>query len=231
LPVAALAGIIIGSWGSREELRAYKNLGKSGAASAVAPKKASGFDAFARMVQIPDAASRRPPKKHAEPSLIAVKRPGVPAGNSATNKVAVARRQRDLGVRIEEARDLWSARVDIARAQCKSKLKLSGESEEAFDRALQEMNERLYESVSVLADIVDEQGKLTPETGLRLVGETATVMAEAYDRIGACVSPELRGEVGEINIVDFIDPSVAEPLVGIQDRIEMPDGRTRGNGR
>ena len=42
-------------------------------------------------------------------------------------------------------------------------------------------------------------------------------MAGAYDRIGECVAPEMRGEVAEINMVDFIDPGVAEPLVGVQD--------------
>ena len=52
------------------------------------------------------------------------------------------------------------------------------------------------------------------------MGETATVMAGAYDRIGECVAPELRGEVAEINMVDFIDPGVAEPLVGVQDELE-----------
>ena len=43
---------------------------------------------------------------------------------------------------------------------------------------------------------------------------------ESFDRIGECVAPELRGEVAEINMVDFIDPGVAEPLVGVQDELE-----------
>ena len=85
--------------------------------------------------------------------------------------------------------------------------------------------------VAALAEIVAERGKLTTETGLRLMGETATVMSEAYDRIGACVAPELRDEVSEMNIVDFIDPGVAEPLIGVQDKLEAPGARSRKGSR
>ena len=235
LPIAALAGIVIGAWSSSEELRAYKDLGNAGASrQSEKGQKAGGFDAFARLVQIPDAASRPRRRKQAETSDIAAtnrvaavqKKPEEEAGaKPSPEKPAEARRsraerQRDLGARIAEARDLWNTRVDLARAQWKSKLKLSGESEAAFDAALQDMNDKLYDSVSALAEIVSEQKRLSPETGFRLMGETATVMAGAYDRIGECVAPELRGEVAEINMVDFIDPGVAKPLVGVQDELE-----------
>ena len=242
LPIVALAGIVVGSWSSREELRAYKNLGSVDDGRRSARRRgADGFDTFARLVQIPDAASR--PRRKA---------PTKPSGIAATNSVAAARqkpadekpaeessadanpprerRRSDLGARIAEARELWSARVDMARAQWKSRLKLSGEAEAAFDSALRDMNDRLHDSISALAEIVSEQKKLSPETGLRLMGETATVMAEAYDRIGECVAPELRGEVGDINMVDFIDPGAAEPLVGVQDELEAAADAARKNG-
>ena len=250
LPVAALAGIVVGSWSAHEELRAYKDLGAAKAGQKAAGRQnTGGFDAFAKLVQIPDAASR--PRRH--------KKPAEPSGIAATNRAAAARnesggdaagaapaskkpadakpprmlRSEDLGARIAEARDLWNTRVEVARAQWKSKLKLSGESEVAFDSALQDMNDKLYDSISALAEIVSDQGKLSPETGFRLMGETATVMAGAYDRIGECVAPELRGEVAEINMVDFIDPGVAEPLVGVQDALQSAadaavDGRRGG---
>ena len=232
LPIAALSGIVVGSWSSGEELRAYKGLGNAVAArQSDKGRKAGGFDAFARLVQIPDAASRPRRRKPAEPSGIAAtnrmaaaqkKAEEETAAKPSSGKPANAKpprmhRREDLGARIAEARDLWNTRVDLARAQWKSKLKLSGESEAAFDAALQEMNDKLYDSISALADIVSEQKRLSPETGFRLMGETATVMASAYDRIGECVAPEMRGEVAEINMVDFIDPGVAEPLVGVQD--------------
>ena len=246
LPIAALAGVVVGSWSSSEELLAYKGLGN--AAATRRPEKgqmAGGFDAFAKLVQIPDAASRPRRRKPAEPSGIAatnrtaaVRRK--PEGDEAGAAPAAERpkaakpprmpRKEDLGARIAEARDLWNTRVDLARAQWKSKLKLSGESEAAFDAALQEMNDKLYDSISALAEIVSEQKRLSPETGLRLMGETATVMAGAYDRIGECVAPEMRGEVADINMVDFIDPGVAEPLVGVQDVLQAAADASAGEG-
>ena len=224
LPVAALAGIVVGSWGSRDELYAYKGLGRPANGQQQGAKaKASGFDAFARLMQIPDAAShvRSRREKPGKPSAAAVTN----RAETADAKPADAKPQRpprrlhkqDLEARIAEARDLWSTRVDLVRAQWKAKLKLSGESEAAFDSALQDMNDRLYDSISALAEIVSEQNRLSPETGFRLMGETATIMAAAYDRIGECVAPEMRGEVSEIRMVDFIDPGVAEPLIGVQD--------------
>lgn len=248
LPVAALAGVVVGAWSSGEELRAYKSLGDAGRPAAKADRQrgADGFDAFARLVQIPDAAKRPRRRKAVEPSGIAATNRAAAARNKAEGKDAAAQttsqkqtdakpprmpRSEDLGARIAEARDLWNTRVEIARAQWKSKLKLSGESEAAFDAALQEMNDKLYDSISALADIVSEQKRLSPETGFRLMGETATVMAGAYDRIGECVAPELRGEVAEINMVDFIDPGVAEPLVGVQDALQSAADAAAGERR
>ena len=137
----------------------------------------------------------------------------------------------DLRARIEDAQDLWAARVELARAQWTSKLKLEGASEAAFNAALQEMNDKLYDSMDALAAIIDEQEKMTPELGLRLLGETTTLLAETYDRIGASVSPDLRDEVSTMNLVDFIDPGVAEPLVRVQGKLEgvsiAPKGGTK----
>ena len=247
LPIAALVGVVVGAWSAGEELRAYKDLGTAGKSAAQSEKKrgADGFDAFTRLVQIPDAAKRPRGRKAVEPSGIAAtnrtstaqrKAEEEPVAGQPSRKPADAKpprmpRSEDLGARIAEARDLWNTRVEIARAQWKSKLKLSGESEAAFDAALQEMNDKLYDSISALAEIVSDQKKLSPETGFRLMGETATVMAGAYDRIGECVAPELRGEVAEINMVDFIDPGVAEPLVGVQDTLEEAAAAAVKNGR
>ena len=237
LPVAALVGWIVGSWSSGEELRSYRGLGDRAAARQSASGKDRGIEAFTRMVRIPDAANRQRPAKRAtarsEISVTnrsaSVRREKIDLGEAEEGSESV--RPQDLAARIEEAQALWGARVDVARAQWKVRLKLEGDEADAFDEALQEMNEKLYESVAALAEIVAGQGKLTSETGLRLMGEMATVMAEAYDRIGACVAPELRGEVSEMNMVDFIDPGVAEPLVGVQDQLGASVARPGKAGR
>ncbi len=244
LPLACLLGYLVGSWGAQDELRSFRSHARDVKQNAAA--KPGGFDAFAQMVKIPESArrSRRPrpdrPKaplppiaatnkvtaKHAPaPPPAAKEKPDVV---TSTNAVPPRLSPEDLRARIEEAQDLWRTRVDLARAQWKSKLKLEGEAEKAFDAALQEMNERLYDSVAALAGLLEGKDRMTPELGLRLVGETTTILAETYDKIGACAAPGMREEVASMQMVDFIDPGVAEPLIDVQGKLEnIPAPRRR----
>ena len=96
----------------------------------------------------------------------------------------------------------------------------SGETEKAFDDALQEMNERLYASVQDLAKRLATEEKMTPELGFRLMGDTSRILAETYDKVGEILPQEQRAEVSEMQMIDFIDPAVAEPLIDVQDKLE-----------
>ena len=245
LPLACLIGYLVGTWGAQDELRSYRSHARDAKEKAAA--KPDGFNAFAQMVKIPESARRsrrpRPDRSKAPlPSIavtnkVAAKAAPVPSPAAkakpyvvtSTNAVPPRLSPEDLRVRIEEAQDLWRTRVDIARAQWKTKLKLSGESEKAFDAALQEMNERLYDSVAALAGLLEGKESMTPELGLRLVGETTTILSETYDKIGACASPEMREQVSTMQMVDFIDPGVAEPLIDVQGKLENFQGPGRRN--
>ena len=233
LPLACLAGYLVGTWGPRADLRALKELMEC-EKKAAAEQKPDGFNTFARMAKIPETARhpqrRRPSRGTARRSAIAVTNaPRVEVSASAskvTNAVARAdvpkqrRAPEDLAARIDEAQELWATRVDMARAQWKAKLGLSGKAEKAFDDALQEMNEKLYASATALAERLASAEKMTTELGLRLVGDTTAIMAETYDRIGAVVPQGRRAEVSEMQMFDFIDPAVAEPLIGVQDKLD-----------
>ena len=59
------------------------------------------------------------------------------------------------------------------------------------------------------------------------MGDASSVMAEAYDGIAALLPAEKRGEVSEMPVFEFIDPSVAEPLVSVQDKFDGPLGSQR----
>jgi hypothetical protein len=197
------------------------------------------------MVKIPEMARRPHGKRNksggrstaALPSpLEAVRKAhsGKAVSTNAPPPAAAGRKDRpgftpdDLRARIEDAQELWRTRVEIARAQWKEKLGLSGKAAEAFDSALQEMNERLYDSVAEVAETISGADAMSPELGLRLVGETTAIMAETYDRIGSAVPQDMRQEVSAMQIVDFVDPGVAEPLVGVQGKLEA---LTRRGGR
>ena len=232
IPLAAIAGGIVGSWGPREDLELYK----ANVQEERTQKKVSGttgFDAFAKLANIPDVARHRP-KARTNELARSVRHPVSVEG--ATNAAAVVVEQKaipeetkskprlsreDLAARIEEAAELWNTRVEIAKTQWKGKLGIrDGQSSAAFDSAVATMNETLRDTMEAFAEEIENADKMTPELGLRMMGDLTRNLAEAYDAIGAAVPPERRAEVSEIPVHEFIDPMVAEPLIGVQDKIE-----------
>ena len=248
LPIACIAGVIIGAWGPREELCTLK-------ANAEAERKqprnaAEGFQAFARMANIPEEAKRsRRRRPDAKPLFATTNKPparaaavtnapapvatqAVDTAVAATTNAPPQKRERlspeDLRARIEEAQELWRTRVDLARVKWKEKLNLDATAGEKFDAALDNMNEQLYDTMQTMATLLSQQDKMTPELGLRMMGDATTIMAETYEKLGACVPAERRGEVSEMQVFEFIDPGVAEPLIPVQDKLDrfpMPGGR------
>ena len=246
LPIACVAGVIIGAWGPREELRALK---ESAEAERKQPQNAAeGFQAFARMANIPEEAKHaRRRRPDAKPLFATTNRPlaqavamtnaptatqAVETAVAATTNAPPRKRERlspeDLRARIEEAQELWRTRVELARARWKEKLNLDAAAGERFDAALDSMNAQLYDTIQTMATLLSQQDKMTPELGLRMMGDATTIMAETYEKLGACVPADRRGEVSEMQVFEFIDPGVAEPLIAVQDKLDrfpMPGGR------
>lgn len=229
--LGVIVGIIAGSWGPREDLAALRERTES-AKNVRKTSDASGFGAFAKMVNIPDVA-KRPTKPKAKGKSEAKSDAKAAATTNAVARQSeavdlhvadrpVARLSRaDLRARIDEAADLWRTRVELAKTQWKAKLGIpEGEKSATFDNAIGSMNESLFETMTALAEEIEKVEKMTPELGLRLMGDASRVMAEAYDAIGEAVPPDRRGEVSELPVFEFIDPSVAEPLIGVQDKLE-----------
>ena len=235
IPLAAIAGVIAGSWGPREDLEKFK----ANVRDERTQRKVSGttgFDAFAKLANIPDVARRRPKARTNE----LARSVGHAAPTQATNEEVVAEipdpkdpdapksmimrsnfSREDLEVRIQEAADLWNTRVELAKTRWKSKLGLGdGKDAEAFDSAVATMNESLRDTMEALAVEIEKAGKVNAELGLRMMGDLSRNLAETYDAIGALVPENRRGEVSEIPVHEFIDPMVAEPLIGVQDKLE-----------
>ena len=246
LPFACLAGLLVGAWGPRAEIREMKRLAQEEKARPRNPAQ-DGFKAFAGFVNLPDEAKRprrrRPGDKDkalfrgatnrvakaAPPAPAAAPAAAAPTNAPAAKKPEPPKRMspEDLRARIEEAQDLWRTRVEVARTTWKGKFALSGEAEKKFDAALDEMNEHLYDTMQTMAELVAKSEKVSPELGLRLVGDATAIMAETYEKVGACVSPEMRDTVSEMPMTDFIDPGVAEPLIAVQDKFEKLPGAFR----
>ena len=233
IPLAAIAGGIVGSWGPREDLELYKaNVQEERTQTKVFGT--TGFDAFAKLANIPDVAKRRP--KARANGVERVERVEKVEGVETNGVEGVVQRRpqlsrEDLEARIQEAADLWNTRVELAKTQWKGKLGVEdGKDAEAFDSAVATMNESLHDTMEALAEEIEKAGKVSPELGLRMMGDLSRNLADAYDAIGALVPADRRGEVSEMPVHEFIDPMVAEPLIGVQDKLEG-GFRIHGEGR
>ena len=230
IPLAAVLGLIAGSWGPREDLKILQQQVQSERTTRKASGSA-GFDAFAKLTGIPDVAKRRAPVRRAATNAVA--KAGEAVVTERVEKVAGplpaeegGRRHwnrmstEDLKARIDEAADLWRTRVELARTQWKEKLGISSDgASAAFDAALTDMNAALRESMQALAEEIEAAGRVTPELGLRMMGDASRTMAETYDALAESLPADRRADLSDMPVFEFIDPSVAEPLVGVQDKL------------
>lgn len=225
LPLVFIAGGLVGYYGPAEELRS-RDVREKEEKTKAKPKNA--FGSFTELVNIPEVAKHPRRVKDTEPATnkadVAATEYEQPNETNATAEATAPRRKRvapeDLRARIDEAAELWRTRIEIARASAIDKLGLDDKGAESFNDAIEDMNAKLRESIQIVADRVASSESLTHELGVRLMGDIATSLAEAYDAIGTCVDEDHRGEVSRLELTNFIDPSVGEPLIAVQDKLE-----------
>ena len=230
LPLVFIAGGLVGYYGPAEELRS-RDVREKEEKTKAKPKNA--FGSFTELVNIPEVAKRPRRVKDTEPTTNTTDvagrvgeapLPGESAGGRVGDAPLPEKRRRvapeDLRARIDEAAELWRTRIEIARASAIDKLGLDDKGAESFNDAIEDMNAKLRESIQIVADRVASSESLTHELGVRLMGDIATSLAEAYDAIGTCVDEDHRGEVSRLELTNFIDPSVGEPLIAVQDKLE-----------
>ena len=249
VPVACVAGILIGSWRPRAQVRNLTRQleeARHGAAPRQRADSPEGFDAFTRMVRIPDEAGRKPRFASDKPLFTgaatnAAEVAALPAAEagaatnaeesaSASAEPAEPRRRgrpkrldpEDLRARIAEAQELWSARVDLARAQWLDRLGMSDEaSAQVFDNAVNGMNDRLHALAQELADdVAAGRRRIDHASGARFISEVSGAMADAYEAISASLPEDKVAETGKMQLTDFIDPAVAEPFILIQSQFD-----------
>ena len=230
LPLVFIAGGLVGYYGPAEELRS-RDVREKEEKTKAKPKNA--FGSFTELVNIPEVAKRPRRVKDTEPATnkndVAGRvgdapLPGESAGGRVGDAPLPEKRRRvapeDLRARIDEAAELWRTRIEIARASAIDKLGLDDKGAESFNDAIEDMNAKLRESIQIVADRVASSESLTHELGVRLMGDIATSLAETYDSLATCVDEDHRGEVSRLELTNFIDPSVGEPLIAVQDKLE-----------
>ena len=242
VPAACILGILIGSWRPRATVRTLtRQLEESrNGMSKQRGDSPEGFDTFTRMVRIPDEAARKPRFASDKPlftgtatnatEAVAVSQAEVGGTTNAEEAVGEPGRRgrparlapEDLRARIAEAQELWSARVDLARAQWLDRLGMADEaSARVFDDAVNGMNDRLHALAQELADdVATGRRRVDHASGARFISEVSGVIAETYEAISADLPEEKVSESGKMQLTDFIDPAVAEPFIQIQAQFE-----------
>lgn len=247
LPFVLLLGMVIGGWAPKEELRQARAEMDRLAAKLAERDKTQRLDAFTRIVQIPDRATQ---PKSSRPPDVAARKPALRTDgetnaasrlavtvSSPTNAVSARSDPRpeklkpeDLRARIDEAKELWLTRVEVARAQWVQRLKLTPEETARFDSAINAMNENLYGAMQNLANGLEATDTPSPAAGMRAFNEMTSVLVQTYDEL-ATMAPEQQQEVAKLELTDFIDPAIAEPLVAVQDKLDSMPGARRPGGR
>lgn len=235
IPPFFLLGILIGGWGPRESLRAVKHGGQK-EERAESRKPAARLDRITNLANIPDEA--RPSRRRRAQTTNHVTRAA--ARNIAlTNRTERVEREtpsrvpepRDLESRIDQAKELWQTRMEIAHAQWVQRLALDAASQSAFDTALNDMNERLYRQLEAFAADIANGAEMTEEAMIKGMNAFTTVLAETYDRLAEALPAEKRGEIAEISLSDFIDPGVMDPLIAVEDKLGSAMERKRNRKR
>lgn len=132
----------------------------------------------------------------------------------------------------EQAAEFMRARTELARKKVIKDLALDEAGTAVFDSAIADMNARLKDSVLTAVELLADEEKISPELTLRLIGDMTATLAEGYDAVGACVGEERRGEISQLQLVEFVQPDVMEPFLSVQDKLvfSSQSGRKGGPG-
>jgi len=240
LPFALLLGLVLGGWGPRSELRtAQDELKKTRKLLKEANAERGGSD-VRRVTQLLGIDEREQTPRldrdiqpalpegmeemveDAEPAAVdsqpdASKTRSPESGNSGEENPD---RRGGIQRNIDEAIELWKLRSDIARSTFLANGRFSEEDAVDFDVLVETMNVRLRQSIKSWANEVREKEKVGTEEGIRLVNEVTDVLVLTYDEMDRKLPENWRDTGGKgLQLGDFIDPSVAKPLIKVEDKL------------
>lgn len=239
--LALLIGLLLGEWSLREDLRkARRELDLARAQLHKGAGKAAGMAGITSMLQIPERRSREP--SHAVVAPVRSAAEPVPAEGDlqdasqaveiATNAVvgmAEGQTNMSLKERIRSATELWRTRKDLARTSFMDNVKPEAAQAVQFDVVMSAMNLRLSNSIQKWAEALTTEEQFSPEMGIRMMNELSGVVVLTYDELDRTLAPEWRQRAGEdFQLLDFINPEVALPLVGVEDVIRKGEERRYG---
>ena len=237
IPFAILLGLAAGSWAPKRELTQLRNEIQKLKQNLKTNNRSGKLSMFGNIIKVPEKKSKRKSQHH-DQTAESSHTTSAPAQSTGTNINNVAvntntpasrrkRRKRQFPdpksetyeADLEEAKELWETRVELARAQWLTKMNLNDEEIDLFDQAIADMNDKLYLTMQVTAEELQNADSMSAETGLRIMNSVTETLVETYDQIGNIVPADQRSEVEKMEIPDFIDPASFEPLIDVRDKL------------
>lgn len=224
--VAFIVGFAFGGWPPRSDLYALRGEMEKVKAQ-LADKAYSGnpsLSGITQMLNVPKPAAPATPQPEA-----AVEEADEPTETVASDETEPVAEQKpgprepvDFREHIEQAADLWGMRSDLARQSFLDTVAASEEQALRFDVVMEAMNVRLEASITHWAGVLAEDAMPPTEAGIRMMKDITEALALAYDDLDQSLPGSWKRDAGKsFEIVDYIDPLVALPLAGVQDKLDF----------
>ncbi len=243
--VALLLGLILGGWAPRSEVaRLKKELTTKEELLKSSDRSRSGIDNVTRMIGIDRTAARTSPEVVAMEPQEALdqdqpdnERPD--AGITVSEEIVKDTKEkepedvaeedeREMGMEesIEHAMELWQIRVDIARNTLISNAQMTPVEVEKFDLLVSDMNSQLKNKFTEFAEDLQDAEEVQMEAGIRIFNDVTDSIVSTYDAMDETLEPGWRRSAGpKFSLTDFISPDVAEPLIGVESKLDRIGGQ------
>ncbi|HMP72480.1 MAG TPA: hypothetical protein PKE55_04380 [Kiritimatiellia bacterium] len=238
VPIALLAGIILGGLAPRRELEKARIEIQDLKTRGERRGGASSLNILTDVVRIPSETTPRnmPESRPAEPSPFDSgsfpETDDSPAPELTESEEALPPSpsvSESLADRLDDAREAWAIRAEIARNSFLSRTRLRNDEAVQFDVVIAAMNLRLQSAFQNLSQTLLAGEDLTTERGVRVLHDLTGVLTLTYDELDRKLPSTWRAAAGDdFDLTDFIDPSVAEPLIPVEHKLE---DRPRRRGR
>ncbi len=233
LPLVLVLGMAIGSWPARREsARLEREAQELRQQLRQRQRQAGTLSQLTQFIRLPEAARSAAPASDVPTNAPVASPEAGTEPSAATNR---ARRrlplselrgrpgdERSLRERLDEAIEAWRVRSEIARNNFVTRAGLGPEEAAKFDVLVQAMNLRMRDRFEKFAAAVQAGEPITPEVGARMIRDLSDAVVLTYDEMDREL-PSWRQNGGRLDLGDLVDPSVAEPLLGIEDVLRRAD--------
>ncbi len=227
LPFVLVLGMAIGSWPARREsARLQREAQELRQQLRQRQRQAGTLSQLTQFMRLPEGSRSTAPAASPATNAPAASTAEVADPSTPTNRPR--RRlplselrgrpgdERSLRERLDEAIEAWRVRSEIARNNFVTRAGFGPEEAAKFDVLVQAMNLRMRDRFEKFAAAVQAGEPITPEVGARMIRDLSEAVVLTYDEMDREL-PSWRQNGGRLDLGDLIDPSVAEPLLGIED--------------